>query len=90
VSTPPPTLADISTGNSTHVNIKITYAMFVAVCLIFAMRRAHEAQPEIERNDLRLGATCRAGLEEVAVAESVAEELTSPRRASFQDDTGLF
>ena len=41
--------------NSTHVDIKITYSLFVAVCLIVAMRRAHIGQPEVECDDLRLG-----------------------------------
>ena len=46
--TPPPTLADISTGNSTLVDIKITYALPIAACLIAAMRRAHIAQSAVE------------------------------------------
>ena len=53
--TPPPTLADISTGNSTLVDIKITYALPIAACLIAAMLRAHEAQPEAESDQLRVG-----------------------------------
>ena len=52
---PPPILADISTGNSTHVDINITYALLAAAYLIVAMRRAHVAQSEVECADLRLG-----------------------------------
>jgi hypothetical protein len=32
------TLVDISTGNSTHVDIKITYELRIAACLVAAIR----------------------------------------------------
>jgi hypothetical protein len=51
---------------------KLLYALFVAACLIGAMRRAHEAQPEAEIGHLRVGSVGGLGVAGVAVSRIVA------------------